>query len=804
MRDFFQNKFCHFGFIILLIFLFPAISHAATGTIGTTTNAAWSNNIGWVNFAPINSNNEAYEGVYVTDSTLTGSAWSQNYGWINFAPLNGGVINDGHGHLSGTAWGSNIGWIGFSGVSINTTTGKFSGTATGTIIGILTFNCTHCDVETDWRPGTTTPPHPPTGGGGGVLILDTTPPVITINGNITILLTVGDTYIDAGATATDNEDGNVTSRINITGLPINTSATGTFSIVYKVSDNAGNMAVATRTVEIIAAPIIDNIPPVITVTGGTPTTVFLNSNYVDKGATAMDNTDGKVPVVIIFNNVDTNILGTYFVEYEATDTAGNIANATRKVYVVEESTSTDNIPPVITVTGGTPITITVGSTYTDEGATAFDNVSGSVPAYVISNNVDTSKPGTYEITYTATDEAGNVSTVTRTVNVVSSPINNPKNPNNQNPLIPPALTNELNSIVNNFSGVVGDLINGLTNGVKDIISNPFSVAKDIAEGTKQFVNTDTGSAVTKTISTLGVATGLSLPVAAASVSISDFWLSFLRLLGFFLELSGLKRKNRPWGTVYDSITKRPLDPAVVSLINTETNVEVDSAITDIDGRYGFLVLPGKYRIETKKTNYTSPSLKMMGKLFDEVYNDLYFGGELVIINENETITKNIPMDPLSFNWNEFAKTKMDVNKFMKGSDVTWARISKILFSIGAIVSLIALIYAPVPYNYIIFGLYVVAYVLNYVVFKTKKSGRIAEKNTNIPLSFAIVNIFREGEDAPFAKKIADKFGGYYALLPNGKYYIKVEKKNDDETYTEVLKTSVLDVAKGILNLDFKI
>ena len=255
----------------------------------------------------------------------------------------------------------------------------------------------------------------------------------------------------------------------------------------------------------------------------------------------------------------------------------------------------------------------------------------------------------------------------------------------------------------------------------------FPQQKNLAKNAKRFVNTGTGSAITKTISTLGVATGLSLPLAAASASFSDLGLVLARLFGFFLELFGLKKKSRPWGTVYDSITKRPLDPVYVSLINLETNQEVDSAITDFDGRYGFIALPGRYKIEAQKTNYLSPSIKMKGRSFDEVYNDLYFGGELVIKNEGEIIARNIPMDSMSFNWNEFAKTKMNVNKFIKGRDITWARISKVLFFIGAIVSLIALIFAPAPYNFIIAGFYIFAYILNYVVFKTKKSGILMER-----------------------------------------------------------------------------
>ena len=78
-------------------------------------------------------------------------------------------------------------------------------------------------------------------------VVDTTPPVITITGSQTVNLTVGDSYTDAGATATDETDGDLTSSISASGS-VDTSTAGTSSITYTVNDAAGNSATATRTV----------------------------------------------------------------------------------------------------------------------------------------------------------------------------------------------------------------------------------------------------------------------------------------------------------------------------------------------------------------------------------------------------------------------------------------------------------------------------------------------------------------------------------------------------------------------------
>ena len=72
-------------------------------------------------------------------------------------------------------------------------------------------------------------------------VADTVKPVITRTGSATINLTVGDTYSELGATATDNIDGNLTSSIIISGS-VNTSSAGTYTRNYNVSDAAGNEA----------------------------------------------------------------------------------------------------------------------------------------------------------------------------------------------------------------------------------------------------------------------------------------------------------------------------------------------------------------------------------------------------------------------------------------------------------------------------------------------------------------------------------------------------------------------------------
>ena len=96
----------------------------------------------------------------------------------------------------------------------------------------------------------------------GPFVIDNTKPVITRNGaNVTV--TQGNTYTDAGATAFDTQDGDLTAQI-VTVNPVNTNVLGTYTVRYNVTDSAGNIAdEVTRTVTVVAAPVVPAVVPAV-------------------------------------------------------------------------------------------------------------------------------------------------------------------------------------------------------------------------------------------------------------------------------------------------------------------------------------------------------------------------------------------------------------------------------------------------------------------------------------------------------------------------------------------------------------
>jgi hypothetical protein len=161
-------------------------------------------------------------------------------------------------------------------------------------------------------------------------------------------------------------------------------------------------------------PPPDVTPPVITLNGPADLTIECHDGtYVEAGASAVDDRDGALAVVVS-GSVDTQAAGDYTVSYTARDAAGNTAAATRTVHVV------DTTPPTIALNGSASLTLECHvDAYAEAGASAADRCDGPV-AVSIQGSVNALSEGDYTVTYTARDAAGNVATAQRTVRVVDT------------------------------------------------------------------------------------------------------------------------------------------------------------------------------------------------------------------------------------------------------------------------------------------------------------------------------------------------------------------------------------------------
>ncbi len=168
---------------------------------------------------------------------------------------------------------------------------------------------------------------------------------------------------------------------------------------------------------------VDIFAPVITLNGNSPITIVAGNAYTELGANASDNVDGNISANIAVNssNVNTNTPGSYVVRYNVSDAAGNAA--CEVIRVVNVVAAPDVTAPVLTLIGANPLTIDVCQFFADPGATANDNVDGNITNNIVATSTVPSPLviGSYTITYTVSDGAGNTTSVVRQVEVEDLP-----------------------------------------------------------------------------------------------------------------------------------------------------------------------------------------------------------------------------------------------------------------------------------------------------------------------------------------------------------------------------------------------
>ncbi len=262
------------------------------------------------------------------------------------------------------------------------------------------------------------------------VINDITKPVITLIGSNPDSLEQGYTFTDKGATAFDNADGIITSKI-IKSNNVNNMVLGNYQATYDVTDSAGNKAT-----QVIRTVLVtdDLTAPVVNIIGSAFDTIEVYSKYIDLGYTANDLVNGNISSkVVVTGKVDTAKLGTYTLTYTSTDVAGNSANTTRDVTV------RDSKAPVITLIGTDTVKINCKDTYTEPGFTVKDNYDTLTSANVIvTGSVNSNVNGVYTLTYNVKDKSNNNAVgVKRYVKVSGCPNGIEELINNNNILVYP-------------------------------------------------------------------------------------------------------------------------------------------------------------------------------------------------------------------------------------------------------------------------------------------------------------------------------------------------------------------------------
>ena len=228
-------------------------------------------------------------------------------------------------------------------------------------------------------------------------------------------LTVGDTFDPkADVTATDEEDGNLTDKIEVLKNEVDTTKPGKYEVTYKVTDSKG--ASRTKTITVTVNPKMEVLNAIPTIKAEDKTLTVGDTFDPKADVTATDEEDGNLTdkIEVLKNEVDTTKAGKYEVTYKVTDSKG--ASRTKTITVtVNPKMETLNEAPTIDVTDKE---ITVGDKFDPkDGVSAKDKEDGNLTdkIEILKNTVDPSKPGVYEVTYKVTDSKG--ASCTKTIKV---------------------------------------------------------------------------------------------------------------------------------------------------------------------------------------------------------------------------------------------------------------------------------------------------------------------------------------------------------------------------------------------------
>jgi formylglycine-generating enzyme required for sulfatase activity len=157
----------------------------------------------------------------------------------------------------------------------------------------------------------------------------------------------------------------------------------------------------------------DTVNPELELFGGASVTREAGQAWAEPGVAGHDARDGNLTASItVSGTVDMNTTGTYVLTYSVADAAGNEANASRTVTVV------DTTNPVLTLLGDANMSQAKDSAWVDPGATASDSLDGNLTSSItITGTVDVNTTGVYTLTYSISDGASNEANATRTVHV---------------------------------------------------------------------------------------------------------------------------------------------------------------------------------------------------------------------------------------------------------------------------------------------------------------------------------------------------------------------------------------------------
>ncbi|MCA9381369.1 carboxypeptidase regulatory-like domain-containing protein, partial [Candidatus Dojkabacteria bacterium] len=197
------------------------------------------------------------------------------------------------------------------------------------------------------------------------------------------------------------------------------------------------------------------------------------------------------------------------------------------------------------------------------------------------------------------------------------------NTNNQNPDTttdnPDNTNTEVPDIVND--PVYQDLLNDFQNNpdqLQEQVKNCYgqeieinevpSIVSEVLKSQNLLKGTVLENSVVDSIAQETSTSGLAalFAIILLSLNILPIFSLLAAVPGLGAKLFGVvlgKESSSPWGVVTSGVDNKPISFAVCQIFTQGSQFKITQTISDLEGRYGFILSPGQYRLEVKQSGY---------------------------------------------------------------------------------------------------------------------------------------------------------------------------------------------------------
>lgn len=262
----------------------------------------------------------------------------------------------------------------------------------------------------------------------------------------------------------------------------------------------------------------------------------------------------------------------------------------------------------------------------------------------------------------------------------------------------------------------------------------------------------------KDVGLTGLMAATAIPLAGLNLLSLFNLLNAPGLILNLVEVIFSRRKQKPWGVVYDSSTQMPVVFASCRLYRSGTNNLVEQMITDEQGRYGFLAEPGSYRLEIAQSGFVKYTKEYRVDAVDAPH------------------FQDVELQPLSLVaasrlGGEIPFPLEQLRNFMR-------KLAPLLFATGFVLSIVSVAFVPKLFNILIFAVYLtIIFIYLYPSFRQKgaEHSEVIDSETKLRLPYVIIKVFDPKDNQLVDVRTSNSNGRFDFWVKPGEYILTASK-----------------------------